>query len=358
MKKFFKAIIIIVSFGILFFLGFSYKDEIIIFLGTTKVEMENYFEIDSDPIYTEKQIEEILLADDKKINREFTGKLDTYYYDQLDIYSKLIYKSILNNIDKLIIGNCEIELSNSLSNIMQKENGKEEINLAFQNAWSAFRIDHPEVFYINIKNVYLTTKTITIGKKIKYEFYLNSKEQNDFDNIINAKNFVDQKKDDIINTLNNSNNTSTKILNVHDWLVDNLKYDVTAKKANNSNIYGAIVENEAICEGYAKAFKYILDNLDIPCIIVCGEVVDEDGIRQKHAWNEVYLKGNWYCIDVTWDDPIIIGGGKLTKELRYKYFMKGSRTINENHFQNGRMSDDENEIEFKYPILSVDDYKK
>ena len=358
MKKILKSIAIITIIIILCFLIFIFKNEIENLFVTAKVEIENYFEIDNQPVYTEKQIEEILLADDIEIDGEYTGKLDTYYYEQLDVYSKLIYKSILNNIGKLIMGDCEIELSNSLSNLMQKENGKDEINIAFQNAWSAFRLDHPEVFDINIKNVYLTTKTTTIGKKTKYEFYLNSKEQKNSNNTNKLNNLVVQKKDEIIKDLKESDTTTAKILYIHNWLVDNLKYDVTTQKENNNNIYGGLIQNVVVCEGYAKTFKYLLDELDIPCIIVCGEAVDEDEIGQKHAWNEVYLNGAWYAIDVTWDDPIIIGGGKLTNELRYKYFLKGSKEISKNHFENGKMSDDESEIEFKYPELSLEDYKK
>ena len=357
MKNFFKALILIIIIVLLCFVVYNYKNEIETLFSPAKIEINNYFELDDEPIYTEKQIEEILLADDKEITGEYNGKLDTYYYEQLDVYSKLIYKAILSNIDNLRIGNKEIELSNSLSNIMKKDNGKEEINIAFQNAWSAFRLDHPEIFDINIKNVYLTTKTITIGNKTKYEFYLNSKEEKNINSINNTKNIVEQKKQEVINNVNNGN-TAIKILGVHNWLIDNIKYDVTMQKENNSNIYGALIENNVVCEGYAKAFKYILDDLEIPCVIICGEVVDEKGIIQKHAWNEVYLNGKWYAIDVTWDDPIIIGGGNLTNELRYKYFLKGSTEINKNHFQNGKMSDDENEIEFKYPELSIDDYKK
>lgn len=357
MKKFLKALILIIIVIILCFIIFNYKSEIETLFSAAKIEINNYFEIDEEPIYTEKQIEDILLADDKEVTGEYIGKLDTYYYEQLDVYSKLIYKTILNNIDQVRAGNAEIELSNSLSNIMKQNNGKEKINIAFQNAWSAFRLDHPEIFDINIKNVYLTTKTTTIGNKTKYEFYLNSKEEKDLKSINNTKNVVEQKEQEVIKGLNNSNN-ATKILGVHNWLIDNLQYDVTMQKENNSNIYGALIEKNVVCEGYAKAFKYILDDLEIPCVIICGEVVDEDGNSQKHAWNEVYLNGKWYAIDVTWDDPIIIGGGKITNELRYKYFLKGATDINKNHFQNGKMSDDESEIEFKYPELSTENYKK
>ena len=357
MKKFLKALIIISIVVLLCYAVFYYKNEIEDLFSTAKVEINNYFEDESEHIYTEKEIEEMLANDDIETIGEYTGKIDTYYYEQLDVYSKLIYKSILNNIDKLRMGNYEIELSNSLANVMNKTDGKEAINLTFQNAWSAFRLDHPEVFDIDITNVYLTTKTTTTGKKTKYEFYLNSKEEKDIKVITSNTSIIKQKKEEIIKDLKYTNN-ATKVLNVHNWLVDNLQYDVTMQRTNNNNIYGALIENNVVCEGYAKAFKYLLDELDVPCVIVCGEVVDESGATQKHAWNEVYLNGNWYAIDVTWDNPIIIGGGKLINELKYKYFLKGATEINKNHFQNGRMAENEEEIEFKYPELSLEDYKK
>ena len=125
MKKFLKAFIVIIIVIILCFIVYTYNNEIGTLLFTAKYEIKKYFDIDGENIYTEKQIEEILLADDEENIGEYTRKLDTYYYEQLDVYSKLIYKSILNNIDNLRIGNQEIELSNSLSNIMQRENGKD-----------------------------------------------------------------------------------------------------------------------------------------------------------------------------------------------------------------------------------------
>lgn len=362
MKKFLKILILIIIISLVCYAGYYYKNEFENLATNVKIEINNFFEDENEHIFTEKEIEEMLLNEDNftiensLIDEEYVGKFDMYYYEQLDIYSKIIYKSILNNVDKLKIGNCEVEISNSLSNLMQREDGKEAINIAFQNAWSAFRLDHPEVFDINIKNVYLTTKTTTLRNKNKYEFFLTCKEEKDIKSINNSTYEIEKKKEEIIKDLKDKNSVA-KVLNIHNWLVDNLQYDVSMKRTNNNNIYGALIEKNVVCEGYAKAFKYLLDELDVPCVIICGEVIDESGNMQKHAWNEVYLNGNWYAIDVTWDDPVIIGGGNLTNELKYKYFLKGSTEINKNHYQNGRMSENDNEIEFKYPELSLQDYK-
>ena len=65
--------------------------------------------------------------------------------------------------------------------------------------------------------------------------------------------------------------------------------------------------------------------------------------------------GKWYAVDTTWDDPIIQGGGKLTNDLKYENFLKGSKEFYKNHIEEGQIS-----IEgktFSYPILSINDYE-
>ncbi|MDO4975117.1 MAG: transglutaminase domain-containing protein, partial [Alphaproteobacteria bacterium] len=93
-----------------------------------------------------------------------------------------------------------------------------------------------------------------------------------------------------------------------------------------------------VCEGYARTFKYLMDELEIPCVLVSGIAVDEDGKSERHAWNYVYLKNDWYAIDVTWDDPIIIGNGRVDSNIKYKYFLKGSNTMNKDHTSSGQIT--------------------
>ena len=370
MKKVMKIIIVFLIMLLIAFFIYIYKMEITEFIGKIYINVKNGCEentniilkslgiVDEEEIYSNEEIEKILKSSETIIDGEYVGKLDNYYYNQLDTYAKVLYKTILDNADELKNENCEIKVSAILSNIMKEADGKDKINFAFQNAWNALRLDHPEIFYINVENIYLTTKTITYGKKVTYEFFLNSKKdasavKNYADNY---QSVIEKKKNEIISNTSNYSNIA-KVLYIHNWIVDNTEYDVNMQSANNSNIYGLMIDNKAVCEGYAKAFKYLLDELNIPCVIICGMATDDNGNVERHAWNAVYLEGNWYAIDTTWDDPVIIGNGKLTNNLKYKYFLNGSSQISKNHEQNGRLSDDVNEIEFKYPELSKNDYK-
>lgn len=60
-----------------------------------------------------------------------------------------------------------------------------------------------------------------------------------------------------------------------------------------NNAYGAIVKGEALCVGYASAYQLLCYMADIKAITVNGFL---NG-NIPHAWNMIYLDGNWYQID-------------------------------------------------------------
>lgn len=284
-----------------------------------------------------------------------------YYYQQLSDTAKKIYVSIENNIEKLKDGEDNIPLPPSLNDVAKSsENGKEIIATEFQNAWDAFIGDKSEYFYIDSSKVCLITKMTSRGSNANYEFYLGKGDnKNYFIDEFDSKQEVDDALEEIERVKKKilsgaSGNNYEKMKYVHDWLVSNVKYDTT-NGDNASNIYGCLVNKNVVCEGYARAFKYLLDELDIPCVFISGMAIDEDGKTERHAWNYVYIKNNWYAVDTTWDDPIIIGSGKVNENVRYKYFLKGKSTMNKDHTPNGRIT--LNGFVFSYPELSYDDIK-
>ena len=70
---------------------------------------------------------------------------------------------------------------------------------------------------------------------------------------------------------------------------------------------------------------------------------------------DININDKWYGIDTTWDDPIIEGNGRLTDDIRYKYFLKGANTFLITHTPDGYLS--QNSIEFKFPTLNNSDYE-
>ena len=90
-----------------------------------------------------------------------------------------------------------------------------------------------------------------------------------------------------------------KEIAAHDYLVKNCKYGFAEDEQNAYDAYGVLVDGKAVCDGYAEAFFMLMTCLDINCDIVVGMA---DG--ELHAWNQVELGGDWYNVDLTWDDAI------------------------------------------------------
>lgn len=325
--------------------------------------------IDFSVAIQEKMVKSVGKEDDKipqddiefPDEEELTEAQKYYYYQQLSETGKKIYLTIEKNIDKLKNGEDNIPLPPSLNeDAKSNEKGKDYIAQEFQSAWDAFITDRSEYFYIDSGKVCLVTKMTKKGSNTNYEFFIGKgnndnyfvKEFSSKEEVDKAIKDIDSIKTDIIS--NASGNNYEKIKYVHDWIVDNVKYD-TANSDNSTNIYGCLVKRNVVCEGYARTFKYLMDELQIPCVLVSGIAVDEDGKSERHAWNYVYIKNDWYAIDTTWDDPIIIGNGRVDSSIKYKYFLKGSKTMNKDHTTNGQIT--KNGFEFKYPEICEEDIK-
>lgn len=89
-----------------------------------------------------------------------------------------------------------------------------------------------------------------------------------------------------------------KAMVVHDYLCDTIVYSNELGTHKPHDIEGAILEKKAVCEGYALAYKYYMNRLNIPCNVVEGTVPEG-----SHAWNQIKIGGKWYMVDTTWDDP-------------------------------------------------------
>lgn len=96
-----------------------------------------------------------------------------------------------------------------------------------------------------------------------------------------------------------------KELAIHDWIIKWADYDQGAfadrEGENASNPYGILVDRKGICLGYATTFDLFMELLVIPSRLVVGASFDS---TEDHAWNIVLLDGEWYCVDLTWNDHI------------------------------------------------------
>ncbi|SDU49415.1 putative metal-binding motif-containing protein [Desulfobacula phenolica] len=112
-------------------------------------------------------------------------------------------------------------------------------------------------------------------------------------------------------------NAEEKEKEIHDWIVLNVEYDTSLVE---HSAYAALFHGKTVCQGYSLLMYRMLDIVDIESRIVVSD-------SMNHAWNMVYLCGNWYHLDVTWDDPIPDTPGRVL----YNYYNLSDSEINDDH---------------------------
>lgn len=109
---------------------------------------------------------------------------------------------------------------------------------------------------------------------------------------------------------------------LHDRLLEKCSYKDGVYSMDHGwqyfSAYGAVVEGECVCEGYAKAMQILLKSCGITSCTIRGVA---DGIN--HMWNVVLLDGKWYHLDPTWDDN--------EETISYEYFNVTTEDVSFNH---------------------------
>lgn len=133
--------------------------------------------------------------------------------------------------------------------------------------------------------------------------------------------YVNGKAQAIVEAMPANLSDYEKVKYVNDWIVQNTKYGENSKASPHS-AYAVAMEGVGVCQGYALFALKLLQELNIPAQYVVGDV--ESG---PHAWNLVQLDGQWYHMDVTWNDPVPDRGSKV----RYDYFLKSDKQMSYDH---------------------------
>lgn len=117
-----------------------------------------------------------------------------------------------------------------------------------------------------------------------------------------------------------------KIFQIYKYVVDTVSYDYENLYDETYLIkhsaYAAIIDQTAVCQGYATLLYRMLLEAGIDSRVIAGEV---DGV--PHGWNIVKLKGNYYYLDATFDDTYL--------PIDYDYFLKayvGERSLYEEYY--------------------------
>lgn len=251
------------------------------------------------------------------------------------------------------------------------DSSKPTIPVAFGAARDAFYMDNPDLFYVDVYKLYLSAgmqnnKYVAFMGTGRAENYFTEYTVKTEADVTAAVQKYEAALEKVVNDAKaNSTDAVKQIEFVNAYIAENTEYDYGAREGLSGGIeydgyvntaYGSLVNGKALCGGYARAFKAVMDRLDIPCVLIQGSavsgktVVDAESKETleagavAHMWNAVELNGLWYGVDVTYN-----AGADLKR-----YLLVGDDNISKNHFTDGVISS--SGFELQYPALRPFDY--
>lgn len=359
----------------------------------------------------------------------------TYHYDQLTDLGKKIYNGMvaMSKTDDFKAGTASYDLVTEGGLTASDVSSNTELNKAMYAARYAFYADHPEIFYVDFSKLALRTtqgsdgKHVTIGSG-RYANYLNEglKDKTAVENAITEFNtrvneIVENAKK--VDKPVNGSLQAAQIKYVHKEINENVAYrmedsaypgditdgatlrDQNGDVFNNAPLlgtpYGVLVRKQGVCEGYARAFKTVMDRLGINCIQVQGAHQYSGEVAVGHMWNYVEITdsntatsgaakmraartigGKWYAVDATLDDPEfpVETAAEIDAECKEyentfypdnlpaekkkygesgfefeKYLLAGQLTMNQEHFAAEEVVA-AGDYHFDYPVLEDNDF--
>ena len=168
---------------------------------------------------------------------------------------------------------------------------------------SEIRFTHPEFFYVDKNFSYRTPSGFVTELKPNY-LYDAAQTQvllAEYEAMLNA----------IVAGIPNGSDFD-KLLYLHDYFVQNYSYDYTL---TIRDAYTFFKQKTGVCQAYMLALIAVTDEIGIESIPVTSS-------RMNHAWNLVKLDGDWYHIDVTWDDAV-----SYPSYISYDYFLQSDAGI-------------------------------
>lgn len=246
----------------------------------------------------------------------------------LKVYSKLVNQSSITPL--------QVEKGGTIHIVANAEGGSGEYTYAY-----SYKTD-TDTTWQSLSSGYSTSAscTCTMNPVGKVQILVKVK---DSTGSVSSKTFtvtvsqstVDRKVDAVLSQIIQPGMSDfDKVKAIHDWLLNNVVYDEAAytaagAAATSFTVEGLLDTGVAVCDGYAKTFQAMAERAGLACIRVTGSAVNRSGNRESHAWNQVKVDGQWYNMDVTWDDPVV--SADYGDNRCYTYFLVPDSAIAASH---------------------------
>ena len=237
-------------------------------------------------------------------NFEYVKNVDTYIaHNEKDIRD--IYYTGLNTGADFFEFKCSTEYENCLNDVEKLANNNAKLS-------DINNFVHPYNSFKNINTTYNNLGIVTVEITHMYS-------QEDIE-------AINTKISAIYPTLtqglriDDENSIKNVITTIHNYIIETTKYDT--ERADNNVIkyksdiaYGPLFEGYALCGGYTDLVELMLENMGIESYRISAN---------RHIWNAINIRGKWYNLDLTWDDPVTNTGQQV---VLTEYLLIDSNTM-------------------------------
>ena len=290
------------------------------------------------------------------------GTPEGYYGSRLTDAAAIAFYQVLETMDFTSDQNVPVENPAVIGLAERYASGDVALIRSFGAAVDSFRYDHTEFFYVDWDML-----SVNVGRRNgqyvvnvgtgRTDSYLRDKNADIARQIADYSAALEAMVADVLARAGTGVSVKDLAKAANDVICDRVTYDfcddpvtgeATAASKYIRTAYGALVNGRAVCEGYARLYKAVMNRLGVECELISGYYMDGEAF-EPHMWNYVQdEEGRWYGVDVTMNDGHRLQAGGIETAFN-KYFWQTYEIFAVNHFEDGVVSSVE--YDMPYPEL-------
>ncbi|MBE6599059.1 MAG: hypothetical protein E7638_06420 [Ruminococcaceae bacterium] len=133
-----------------------------------------------------------------------------------------------------------------------------------------------------------------------------------------ARALFDSEIEYIVSLCDKTASEAELALFVHDYFIASYGYDSSYTFYEAHELFA---NRRGVCQAYSMAYAAVLRRLGMDAVVISSD-------DMNHAWNLVKVDGEWYHVDLVYDDPTADRPGRVLHE----HFLLSDKAISDDHY--------------------------